>query len=402
MTTSEAVTVTGTPTLQLNDNEVATYTTGSGTNTLTFIYAVQTGDNVADLQVTGLNLPSGATIQNAGINLSGDMTGNLGIQIDTTAPAVAITSAGGLINNPTQTVSGMVDVGDAGTLVTLYDGTTALGTATVHANGSWSDTITLTGNGTHTLTAQDTDAAGNTGTSNAVVYTLNTVAPTTPPTVEHITATANNHASIVSGGDVVTITVNVSEPVAVVGVPALLLNDSEAALYTGGSGTSTLTFEYAVQPSDSTSDLTVAGFYLPPGASIQDVANNSLPTITGDLGLQVNASTPSNTTVNYRFTTLENPAANSILPLAINNDGQVVGNYYGATGGHGFVNTNGTYTTLNDPSVTSRHSKLWRSTIMVKWSAITTTLPPELTASSTATEPTSPSTIRWRLIAPFR
>ena len=63
MTTSEAVTVTGTPTLQLNDNEVAGYTSGSGTNTLTFTYVVQPGDNVADLQVTGLNLPSGAAIQ---------------------------------------------------------------------------------------------------------------------------------------------------------------------------------------------------------------------------------------------------------------------------------------------------------------------------------------------------
>ena len=87
--TSEVVNVTGTPTLQLNDNEVATYSTGSGTNTLTFTYTVQPGDNVADLQVTGLNLPSGATIQDAaGNNLSGSVRGDLGIQIDTTPPAV--------------------------------------------------------------------------------------------------------------------------------------------------------------------------------------------------------------------------------------------------------------------------------------------------------------------------
>ena len=59
--TSEVVNVTGTPTLQLNDNEVATYTKGTGTNTLTFTYTVQPGDNISDLQVTGLNLPSGAS-----------------------------------------------------------------------------------------------------------------------------------------------------------------------------------------------------------------------------------------------------------------------------------------------------------------------------------------------------
>jgi hypothetical protein len=85
MNLNEAVTVTGTPTLQLNDNEVAGYTGGSGTNTLNFTYAVQPGDNVADLQVTALNLPSGATITDvAGNNLSGGVTGDLGIQIDTT------------------------------------------------------------------------------------------------------------------------------------------------------------------------------------------------------------------------------------------------------------------------------------------------------------------------------
>ena len=60
VTTSALATVTGVPTLQLNDNEVAGYTGGSGTNTLTFTYAVQPGDNVADLQVTGLNLPTGS------------------------------------------------------------------------------------------------------------------------------------------------------------------------------------------------------------------------------------------------------------------------------------------------------------------------------------------------------
>jgi hypothetical protein len=85
MTTSEFVTVTGTPTLQLNDNEVAGYTGGSGTNTLTFAYAVQPGDNTADLHVTGLNLPTGTSIVDGnGNSLSGPVTSDLGIQIDTT------------------------------------------------------------------------------------------------------------------------------------------------------------------------------------------------------------------------------------------------------------------------------------------------------------------------------
>jgi hypothetical protein len=92
MTTSEATTVTGAPTVQLNDNEVAAFTGGSGTNMLTFTYVVQPGDNVADLQMTGLNLPSGAAIlDQAGYGLSGTVTADLAIQVDsTTVPPTTV------------------------------------------------------------------------------------------------------------------------------------------------------------------------------------------------------------------------------------------------------------------------------------------------------------------------
>ena len=42
----------GTPTLTLNDGGVATYTGGSGTNTLTFTYTVGAGQNIASLAAT--------------------------------------------------------------------------------------------------------------------------------------------------------------------------------------------------------------------------------------------------------------------------------------------------------------------------------------------------------------
>ena len=88
MNLSEVVTVTGTPTLQLNDNEVAVYAGGSGTDALTFAYVVQTGDNTPDLQVTGLNLPNGASIvDGAGNSLSNSVTGDLGIEVNATAAA---------------------------------------------------------------------------------------------------------------------------------------------------------------------------------------------------------------------------------------------------------------------------------------------------------------------------
>jgi hypothetical protein len=65
---SEAVTVTGHPTLTLNDGGVATYAGGSGSNTLAFDYIVSANDNaVPELTATTVNL-NGGTIQTSGNN----------------------------------------------------------------------------------------------------------------------------------------------------------------------------------------------------------------------------------------------------------------------------------------------------------------------------------------------
>src|SRR4029077_4649313 len=104
-------------------------------------------------------------------------TASLSFTLDTTAPVVAITSAGGPTNQVNQTITGTVDVADAGATLTILDGTTAVGTAIVQSNGSWSSSVTLS-QGSNSLTAQVSDAAGNTATSSAVVYTVSTSAPT--------------------------------------------------------------------------------------------------------------------------------------------------------------------------------------------------------------------------------
>ena len=96
-----------------------------------------------------------------------------------TSPTVTITAAGGLTNQANQTISGSVASGGAtlGATVTLYDNGAQIGTAPV-TNGSWSTGITLAGDGSHSIVAKDTDAAGNTGSSTPVVFTLDTVAST--------------------------------------------------------------------------------------------------------------------------------------------------------------------------------------------------------------------------------
>ena len=103
---SEAVLVTGSPTLTLNNLGTATYIGGSGTSTLTFSYKVGTGQNVSDLAVNTLNLPGGATITdlagNTGI-LTGAKVNPVGrLIIDTTS---ARTGVGGqsLVGSPSNT-----------------------------------------------------------------------------------------------------------------------------------------------------------------------------------------------------------------------------------------------------------------------------------------------------------
>ena len=74
VTFSDTVTVTGTPTLTLSpgaSEAVVDYTSGSGTDTLTFRYTVRAADFRSPLFYTGtdaLGLPGGATIRDAGSN----------------------------------------------------------------------------------------------------------------------------------------------------------------------------------------------------------------------------------------------------------------------------------------------------------------------------------------------
>ena len=64
---SETVTVAGgTPTLTLNDGGIASYTSGSGSNALTFSYTVAAGQNTADLAVAAVNLGTATVTDGAG------------------------------------------------------------------------------------------------------------------------------------------------------------------------------------------------------------------------------------------------------------------------------------------------------------------------------------------------
>src|SRR5262249_41803163 len=135
--------------------------------------------------------------------------------------------------------------------------------------------------GSHSFTVTATDNAGNTTTTSAVTVMVDT----TPPSVISVSSRET--------GDVVHITLNMSEKVTVSGTPGLLLNDGGTATYATGSGTQALTFEYTVPSNQGTSDLRVIGDTLPSPTAIQDLAGNAadLSAAGADLHLKVGSTT---------------------------------------------------------------------------------------------------------------
>lgn len=98
---------------------------------------------------------------------------------DNTAPVTGIVPNGGSTNETRPTLSG---TGEAGTTISIYNGSALVGTAQAQANGSWSFTpSTSLGAGVWNLTATATDAAGNTSAASEIrSFTIDTTAPAAP------------------------------------------------------------------------------------------------------------------------------------------------------------------------------------------------------------------------------
>ena len=75
------------------------------------------------------------------------------------APVAPVIASDAIINTNEVMLTGTAE---AGSTVTVFEGTTQLGTATVNASGAWSYTTSPLSNGAHAFTATATDAAGNT------------------------------------------------------------------------------------------------------------------------------------------------------------------------------------------------------------------------------------------------
>jgi hypothetical protein len=209
VTFSSAVTVTGTPRIQLETgttDEYVNYSSGSGSTVLTFSYTVQAGDVSADLDylaTTALTL-NGGTINSAGgvaatltlptVGGASSIAGQKAIVIDGVTPTVSTYSptdgntAVTVNQNLVLTFSENVQAGTAGNIVIYNSGGTVFETIPYNDPRITysSSTVTIDPTGTFTsssdyyvqiLATAITDIAGNpyAGISNATTWNFTTV-----------------------------------------------------------------------------------------------------------------------------------------------------------------------------------------------------------------------------------
>ncbi|MDC0709814.1 Ig-like domain-containing protein [Stigmatella sp. ncwal1] len=161
-------------------------------------------------------LPDGAytvnaTAADADGNTSPSSNANTFIVDDTApeAPVVTTPANGSLINNATPTYSG---TGEPGCTINIIVDGTSVGTTTANASGTWSftPTVPLT-DGSHTIRATATDAAGNISpSSNTNAFIVGPTAPAAPVVTTPVNgSTTNDTAPTYSGTAVPGSTVNV-------------------------------------------------------------------------------------------------------------------------------------------------------------------------------------------------
>ena len=238
VTFSENVTVTGSPQLELETgatDRTAHYSSGSGSDTLTFDYIVQAGDTSLDLDYTGpnaLTLNGGTITGGAGNNATltlpspgaADSLGaNKNLVIDTTAPAITNVSIPNSAMKVGDTVTVTITVADdGGDTYTNLSGTIggfALGSLSRTNSTTYTAQFTVTEGGTDVAAGSDIpvnvtldDSVGNTSSS----YTTAISQGSDPldansPTVASVTPNLTTIADANAGNQTFTLTVVYSE-----------------------------------------------------------------------------------------------------------------------------------------------------------------------------------------------
>src|SRR6185437_17179517 len=166
----------------------------------------------------------------------------------------------------------------------------------------------LTDGHTYTITARATDAAGNQSTT-----TRTFGFDVTAPAVTNVTATNANGAY--DAGNTIHVQLTFSKPVTVSGTPKLTLNTTPArtADFTGGSGTSTLDFDYTIQAGDNSASLdyaSTAALTLN-GGTIRDAATNDASLVLATPGASGSLSSNKSLAVDTAAATVSSVSASN-------------------------------------------------------------------------------------------
>ncbi|SDL38070.1 gliding motility-associated C-terminal domain-containing protein [Pedobacter sp. ok626] len=293
---SEAVIVTGTPTLSLNSGGTASYASGSGTTTLVFNYTVALNQSIADLDqasTTALSLAAGtikdaagndATLTLAAPGAAGSLGANKDIAINTTAPTtLSITRTGNAAINGTsaqflvtfsENVTGVntsdfsiTSTGITAPAVTFVSGSNNTRTVTVNTGtGSGTLRLDLKSSGTGIINTVGNEIQA--GYTAGEVYTIDKVIPT----LINVTIASNNaNTAKAKTGDVVTLSFTASETI---GTPVVSIFGNTATVTNITANDWTATY---------TTQITNANGIIPFNIAFADVA--------GNVGIAVTATT---------------------------------------------------------------------------------------------------------------
>ncbi len=321
---SENITVTGTPQLTLETgttDRAVNYISGSGTDTLTFSYTVQSGDSTQDLDyvsTTALSANGGsmrdavgndAVLTLAAPGSAGSISDNKTFVIDGVVPTVdSVTSSadngdykvGDLLNivvnfSESVAVTGTpqlaLAIGGTDRLINYSSGsgsnalifsyTVQPGDESADLDYSSSSALSLNGGTVRDLAGNNATLAlavpgqaGSLGSNKALVI------DGVVPTVTTVSSTKADGAYTI--GEIILLQVSFNESVNVNttgGTPQLTLETGAAdriASYQSGAGSQVLTFSYTVQVGDETTDLDYASTAAlsANGAVIVDAAGN--------------------------------------------------------------------------------------------------------------------------------
>ena len=240
---------------------------GFGGSGYAYLPAASDAAAVTEVAASPSSDPTVASVVTSGAGISsgtGDLDAGKTVTL-TVNLSEAVTVAGG---TPTLTLN------DGGTAT--YSGGSGSNALTFsYTVGAGQNTPDLTVTAVNLNSASVTDAAGNAANlAGAVTNPAGTLPiDTTTPTISSLVQSPAS--GDLDAGKTVTLTLNLSEAVTVAGgAPTLTLNDGGIATYVSGSGSSALTFSYAVGAGQNTAGLTATAVNLN-SASISDGAGNA-------------------------------------------------------------------------------------------------------------------------------